>query len=159
MDYKTLTTAISGLLIGLLMMGLFGFSQNNQTLMIEDPSKYDYETTIDHFEEAVDRAGWSIVNTHNMQQMMERHGHHVNSITIFEVCSARYSVKILEQDDERVISPLMPCRVAIYEKSDGKTYISRMDNEAIGQPYGGVIQNVMTTATRDVENILAGLID
>ncbi len=159
MSRQTIISSILSLITGLLLMGIATFNSQDKILMMEDASKYNFETTVEQFEQAVDEAGWSIINTHDMQQMILRHGHEVNSVKIFEVCSARYSAELLKLDDERIISPLMPCRVAIYEKSDGNTYIARMDNEEFARPFGGVIEEVMTTATRDVEEIIARITD
>ncbi|MDG5767610.1 DUF302 domain-containing protein [Balneolales bacterium ANBcel1] len=152
-------SGIAGLAAALLIIILSGFGKSETPGMMEDASPYDFETTIDRFETAVDEAGWGIITTHNMQQMMQRHGHEVNKIKIFEVCSARYSAEVLKLDDERIITPLMPCRIAIYEKSDGVTYISRMDHKAIARPYGGVIYDVMTKATRDMEMMIAQVVE
>lgn len=158
MTRNQLTTTIAALLISLPLIAHSGPNTIDTSIMMEDQSAHDFATTIAQFEEAVDDAGWAIITTHNMQQTLQRHGHDVESIKVFELCSAKYSAKILELDDERVVSPLMPCRVSIYKKSDGHTYISRMDNTKIARPFGGVVEEVMTQATNDIEDILSGLI-
>lgn len=127
-------------------------------MMLEDVSSHSFDETVEAFEQKVAEAGWSIITVHDMSATLNRHGHDVASVKVFELCSARYSVEILKHDDERIISALMPCRVSIYKKSDGRTYISRMDNEAFARPFGGVIHEVMTQAAADIEEIIAEVI-
>lgn len=113
-------------------------------LMIkEDVSKYDFETTVKIFVEEVKAAGWSIPTIHDMQATLDGFGHKVGQMMIFELCSSKYSSEILKLDDERRVSPMMPCRVSIYTKSSGKTYISRMNSGLIAKFFGGVVDRVM----------------
>jgi uncharacterized protein (DUF302 family) len=54
---------------------------------------------------------------------------------------------------------LMPCRVAIYEKSNGKTYITRMDSKLMARPFGGVINEVMQTAALETEEMIRAVLN
>ncbi len=85
--------------------------------MLEDESKYDFETTISNFEEEVNSAGWKISMVHDMQETLKGFGHDVREIKVYELCSSKYSAEILKLDYERIVSPpMMPCRVSIYTK-------------------------------------------
>ncbi len=151
-------TGIAGLVIGILLTGIIGFYSLPGLMMLEDETKYDFETTVQVFEEKVNEAGWSVLVTHDMQETLKGHGHDVLNVKIFELCSARYSAEILKLDDERIVSPLMPCRVAIYEKSNGNTYITRMDSELMAKPFGGIINEVMQQAASEIEDVIVQVI-
>ena len=71
---------------------------------------------------------------------------------------ADHAEKILKEGDERIVSSLMPCRVAIYEKPDGKVYISRMNSGLMAKTMGGIIAEVMSTASKENEEILNAII-
>ena len=139
-------------------MGFIGFYSLPGLMMLEDESRYDFETTVEVFEQKVREAGWSILTVHDMQATLQSHGHDVIGVQIFELCSSRYSAEILKLDDERIVAPLMPCRIAIYEKSNGKTYITRMDSQLMAQPFGGVINDVMQKASAEIEAVVAQVI-
>ncbi len=158
MNKQTAIAAIGGIVAGLVIMAIAGFYSLPGMMMLEDESRYDFDTTVEQFEQAVSDAGWSILTVHDMQETLSGHGHDVHSVKIFELCSARYSAEILKLDDERIVAPLMPCRIAIYEKSDGKTYISRMDSELLARPFGGVIKDVMQVAAVEMEDVIAQVI-
>ena len=158
MNKQGLIFTAGGFIAGLIVMAVIGFYSLPGLMMMEDRTPYDFETTVEKFEQKVKDAGWSILVTHDMQRILKGHGHDVKGVKIFELCSARYSAEILKLDDERIISPLMPCRIAIYEKSDGYTYISRMDSELLSRPFGGVIKSVMKIAAVEIEDVIAELL-
>lgn len=158
MNKQLIITAVAAFISGLIIMGVTGFYSLPGMMMKEDVSRYDFDTTVEVFEEKLKEAGWSVLVVHDMQETLRGHGHDVLGVKIFELCSARYSAEILTLDDERIVSPLMPCRVSVYEKSDGKTYIARMDSELLARPFGGVIKNVMSVAAVETENVIQQLI-
>jgi len=158
MNTKLLAFGIGGLLAGLVLMAILGFYSLPGLMMLEDESKYGFEETVEVFTAKVDEAGWSILQVHDMKSILSRHGHDVDNVQIFELCSSKYSAEILKLDDERIVSPLMPCRIAIYEKSNGKTYVTRMDSKLMARPFGGVINKVMQTAAVETEEIIAQII-
>ncbi len=155
---NTILIAVAALLIGALLTGFVGFTAAPGMMMLEDESLYGFEETVAKFEEEVLAAGWSVAGIHDMQAILDGHGHDVMPIKIYELCSSRYSAEILYLDDERVVSPLMPCRVSIYEKSDGNTYIARMNSTLMAKPFGGVIDDVMQLAAAETEVIIDLLI-
>lgn len=149
-------------LIALILGGVitFGviFSLAPSLMMLEDESRYGFEETIANFEQEVENDGWSIMGYTDMQEVLKGHGHDVLDIRIYELCSSQYSARILQLDDERIVSPLMPCRVSIYKKTDGNTYITRMNSQLMAKTFGGVIDEVMEKAAVETEAIIAKLI-
>ncbi len=149
-------------LIALILGGVitFGviFSLAPSLMMLEDESRYGFEETIANFEQEVENDGWSIMGYTDMQEVLKGHGHDVLDVRIYELCSSQYSARILQLDDERIVSPLMPCRVSIYKKTDGNTYITRMNSQLMARTFGGVIDEVMEKAAAETEEILARLI-
>ena len=160
MRKQVVLAGIGGLVLGLILMAVIGFYSLPGMMMLEDRSRYDgFDATVEQFEQKVRDAGWSILTVHDMQETLRGHGHDVLSVKIFELCSARYSAEILELDDERIVAPLMPCRIAIYEKSNGNIYISRMDSELLARPFGGVIKDVMQVAAVEIEDVIQQMIE
>ncbi len=158
MNTKILAFGIGGFIAGLMLMAILGFYSLPGMMMLEDESKYGFEETVEVFKAKVDEAGWSVLQVHDMKSILSRHGHDVDNVQIFELCSSKYSAEILKLDDERIVSPLMPCRIAIYEKSNGKTYVTRMDSKLMARPFGGVINEVMQKAAVETEEIIAQIV-
>ena len=159
MNRKTILIAAGAMIAGIgVTLAVIFFSLPGM-MMKEDASPYDFDRTVQVFEETISAGGWSILQVHDMQGILAGHGHDVDAVKIFELCSSRYSAEILALDDERIVAPLMPCRVAIYEKSDGVTYIARMNSELMARPFGGVVNSVMQTAAVETELIIAQIIN
>lgn len=155
---QSVIVGVVALLLGVFGTGIAVYSAAPGMMLLEDESLYGFEETVERFEEGVREAGWSVAGIHDMQEILDGHGHDVISIKIYELCSSRYSALILKEDDERIVSPLMPCRVSIYEKSDGKTYITRMNSTLMARPFGGLIHEVMEKAAEETEVIIHPLL-
>jgi uncharacterized protein (DUF302 family) len=158
MNLKAIVIGIGGFFAGLVFVAVLGFYSLPGMMLMEDESRYGFDETVEVFKAKVDEAGWSVLQVHDMKSILSRHGHDVDNVQIFELCSSKYSAEILNRDDERIVAPLMPCRVAIYEKSSGKTYITRMDSKLMARPFGGVVNDVMQKAAIETEEIIAQLI-
>ena len=156
---RTILFVIIALVAGGLLTGFTLYQSAPNVMMMEDISPYDFDETTARFEEEVEAAGWSIAGMHDMQEILAGHGHEVDRIQIYELCSSKYSAVILEEDDERIVSPLMPCRISIYEKSDGNTYITRMNSKLMARPFGGIINDVMQQAADETEEILENILE
>lgn len=155
---KNYLGVVLAFLIGALLAVAVFFHSAPSLMILEDKSLYGFEETTVIFQKEVEAAGWSVVGYQNMQDILKGHGHNVLEIKIYELCSARYSALILKEDDERIVSPLMPCRVSIYKKSDGHTYITRLNSLLMAKPFGGLINEVMQEAGSQVEAIISKII-
>jgi uncharacterized protein (DUF302 family) len=155
---KELIFGIGGLAIGVVLAFFILFQSAPSMMMQEDESKYNFKKTTEIFEKEVKAAKWKVAGMHDMQEVLKGFGHDILSVKIYELCSSKHSVKILKADDERIVTPLMPCRVAIYEKSDGKTYVTRMNSGLLAKPFGGIINEVMLQASVETEVIIDKII-
>lgn len=159
MNRKTVLVGVGALVVGVLLTAVIGFYSMPGMMMLEDESPHNFSQTVQVFEQAVADAGWSILQVHDMQDILASHGHDVAAVKIFELCSSRYSAEVLVEDSARIISPLMPCRVSIYEKTDGSVHIARMNSELMAKPFGGVIARVMDKAAVETEEVIAAVLN
>ncbi len=127
-------------------------------MMLENESRYDFETTLTTVEQSAKGAGWSIPVVHDLQASMAKAGKEVNQVKVFALCNPEYGVQVLGGDEERAFSPMLPCRLSVYTKSDGKTYISRMNMPAVSRKMPANVRTVMKKAYKDLEKILSGII-
>jgi uncharacterized protein (DUF302 family) len=160
MKKQATLAVISGFVLGLIFTGAMTYFSLPKLMILEDRSSFDdFDTTVERFQQAVQEEGWSILDVHDMKSILAGHGHDILDVKIVEICSSRYSAEILLLDDERIVAPLMPCRVAIYKKSNGITYIGRMNSELMARPFGGVIREVMQTASAEMEAVIQQVIN
>jgi uncharacterized protein (DUF302 family) len=100
---------------------------NANQLIIELVSPFDVATTVEKLIEAASQREWQNPAVHNLQQSLAKSGKEVRPVQVVEICKADYSGRMLEMSDERISSILMPCRISVYEKEDGKTYVALLN--------------------------------
>ena len=150
-----LTGILIGLASGIIIGLLIAFFASPSLMFREDIYKKDFDTAVAKTEEAVLSKGWKIPAVHDLQATMKKFDKDVRSVKIFEICHPEHSYKILSQSDERIVSNMMPCRIAVYEKEDGSVWISRMNSGLLAKPMSPIIRTTMSDAAKDVEDVIA----
>ncbi len=117
-------------------------------------SQKSFPATLRAFREEVNKGGWSVLNAHNMAGVLSERGFTLNPVVILDVCSGKYSARILGKDDYRPISVFMPCRVSIYQTTDGKVYIARLNSGAFVKVMPPEVVEVMSASDVEVAKII-----
>ncbi len=127
--------------------------ENNQ-LIIEKVSLWDFEKTVEVLTIAAEKGNWMIPAIHDLQQSLAKAGKDVRPVKVLEICKPEYSGKMLERNDERIVSVMMPCRISVYLKEDGKTYIALLNgtNLAAGLPES--VREVMVAASAEINELV-----
>jgi uncharacterized protein (DUF302 family) len=157
MDKKMIITAVAALFAGVVLTLGIMFLSAQSIMLKEDHSKYDFEKSVEVFTSYVEENGWKIPTVHDLKETMNKFGKDVLQAKVFELCHPEHAYEILSRDKERVVMSMMPCRVAIYEKSDGKTYVSRMDTGLMGKMMKGVVPKVMKAASSESEELIKSI--
>ena len=123
-------------------------------MFFENKSRFGFEETINQLTELVPENEWKIIQMLDLQETMRKNGKDVLPVKVVEMCKPDYAYQLLSEDSQRIYSNMMPCRVSVYEKSDGITYISRMNSAMFAEQIGGVMQDVMSKAFDDVEKMI-----
>jgi uncharacterized protein (DUF302 family) len=146
--------AISGIVIGLLI----AFVISPSLMFRENSYSKDFDTTVSKLQNEIEERGWKTPVVHDLQATMEKFGKEVKSVKILEICHPDFSYEILSRNEERIVSSMMPCRIAVYEKDDGSVWISRMNSGFLAKPMSPVIRKTMSRAAASVEEIIAEVI-
>ncbi len=157
MTKQNILFVLGGLIAGILLTSLLAYKSAPGMMLKEAESNYNFETSVEVFEQTAKDMGWKIPTVHDMKETMSVNGYEVNSMKVFELCHPDHAYEILSLDEERIVSNMMPCRVSIYEKSDGKTYVSWMNTSMMGNMMGGVIADVMGIASADSEKMISSI--
>jgi len=100
---------------------------NTNQFIVEQVSPLNVPDTVEKLIASAVRKGWQNPAVHNLQQSLAKSGKEVKPVQVVEICKPDYSGRMLELNDERIVSILMPCRISVYEKSDGNTYVALLD--------------------------------
>jgi uncharacterized protein (DUF302 family) len=148
-----LTGLITGIIFTLVVIILLMPKQ----MFVVNESKLGFEETVTAIELSAKEHKWSMPHQYDLQATMKKHGFEVNPVKVFSLCKPEHAYKILSSDDERLVSALMPCRVAVYEKG-GKTYVSMLNSGLFSKFMGKKVKTVMGAASEENAQILSSII-
>jgi uncharacterized protein (DUF302 family) len=131
---------------------------NANQLIIEQVSPFDVPTTVEKLIEAAAKKEWQNPANHNLQQSLAKSGKDVRPVQVVEICKADYSGKMLEKNHERISSILMPCRISVYEKEDGKTYVTLLNMAAMATGLPSETANAINGASDETFEIVKSVI-
>ena len=140
----------------LALISLTAFSQNK--MMLENESKKSFDQTVEWLEKTAKDNNWKVTHIHNLQMSMEKNGYEVLPVKVLALCQPHHAVKVLGTDDERIVSAMMPCRISVYEKSDGKAYLSRMNTKAMAGNFEGAVKELMVVTYEEIEKMIEPVI-
>jgi len=158
MNKKVLLAGIAGFVLGVVIVGLIGFLAAPSLMIVEDVSSLGYEETVQAIQDAAVAQGWKVPTVHALDASVNKAGHNVLPASVIELCHPDLAARILADDEARVVTSMMPCRVAVYQRSDGPVVVSRMNTGLVSKLFGGLVTEVMAQATNDSEQILSSVL-
>lgn len=123
-------------------------------LVIEHVSKFKFDKTIEMLTTEAERRDWKVPAVHDLQLSLAKSGKSVKPVKVIEICKPQYSGKMLELNNERIISVMMPCRISVYEKNDGLTYVSLINMSDLASGLQDNISVVMKEASAETFEIV-----
>jgi len=140
-------TLAAGLLIGFaVLFGSAGVADEQSVvppgfkMLLEVPSPLGFEATLERLEANAKELGWKVPEKWKVdfqKNLMKVTDTDIGPNRVLKMCEPFAAVKLLVKDEYKMLAAMMPCTIAVYEKSDGKTYVAMMNLDAMGQMYGG----------------------
>lgn len=135
---------IIGIIIGATSVAVIMKMAMPGMMLIERVSPFGVDETVQRIESAVTNGGWEISRTMDMQKSLAKLGQTVPRVTVIKICEPHHAAAIMNDDKALFVSTMMPCSIAVYEKTDGKTYVSTMNAGLMGRMFGGTVAEVMS---------------
>jgi len=152
---KIIVSFIIGAVVGIGVLQLpavqqmMGQSMGAQ-MLIEVESPLGFDETLVKLEENAKYAGWKVPSKWKVnfqKNLMKVTGTDIGKNQVLKMCEPDAAARMLVHDEYKLLTTMMPCTIAVYEKSDGKTYISLMNMEMLGMIYGGLIAEIADELT------------
>ena len=143
----------------LLITSSIAFAQGeNHSVVLEDKSKLGFEETVNYITGKAEEKGWKVPIVHDLQKAVGKAGYEVNSVKVIEICNAHFASKILENDESRIITPMMPLRISVYELENGDVIIARFNPEMVSKMFGDIAGETLLKACATSEEIVSEII-
>ena len=124
------------------------------TLIVDHKSRLPFNETVDLLISEASKNEWNVPAVHDLQQSLAKSGKMVRPVNVIEICKPEYSGQMLELNDERIISVMMPCRISVYEKNDGFAYIGLINAGEMAAGLTATIARVMKAASDETLEIV-----
>ncbi len=152
--------AVLGVFAGIVFTAVAGYLMMPSMMFNETVSPFGFEETIARIQHNIadspelKEKGWSLSGLRNPAKAVSTDGGNVLPVMMIEVCSTKYSKPILKEDTVRFLSILMPCKISVYKKNDGKVYIGTMNAGLMGKMFGPMVGEVMGHVAEDQQQFL-----
>ena len=141
---KFLTILVS-FILGAVVTAFIGFKALPSLMITEVPSPLGFEETIKKVKANAKEMGWKVPKSwkinfqKNLQKVVKVD---IGPNQVIGICEPQAAADILIHDELKQLSVMMPCKYAVYQKSDGKTYISIMNMSLLGTAFGDVVKEI-----------------
>jgi len=149
--------ALAGFVVGIVVIALAGWMMMPHLMFTERVSPFGMEETVARIQHNIQNTGngWELSGLRNPAKAVQSDGGNVLPVLMIEACSTDYSKPILKEDTVRFLSILMPCKISVYKKNDGKVYIGTMNAGLMGKMFGPLVGEVMGKVAADQQKFLA----
>jgi len=126
--------------------------------IFEKESLFGFNETVELLITAATDREWGNPATHDLQATLAKSGKSVRPVKVIEICKPEYSGNLLEKSEERIVSVMMPCRISVYEKADGKIYVATVNGKIFSVGQSEAIEKVMMKAADEIEVIVKSVV-
>ena len=151
--------ALLWVLSGMVLMGIIVWFTMPTLMLIEHKSPLNYEGTVAALNKVIEKKqDWKVPKIFDFQKNIHDAGHGpIGRVGTVALCNPLYASRILEDDQNRMVTALMPLGIGVYEDQDGQVYISELNVGLLGMMFGGTIADVMADAGKDVKNVITSV--
>lgn len=155
---KSITIFLAGLVVGVGVTFLVISSIVPQKMFVVEESNFNFEETVNTIVETAEDNEWTVSHIYDLQASLKKKNFDVTPVYVLSLCNPKYANNILGTDDDRVVSAMMPCRIAVYEKGE-KTYISMLNAELFARFLSKNAKQTIVDTSKETLEILKPVIN
>ena len=155
---KKLIYLVVGIILGAILTVILIWNSMPKMMMVVQESKYDFQRTVDELVLGAYDNGWDVTHEIDIQERLSGFDYEMTKLQIIEICHGEHSFNVLQDDANKYVAGIMPCRFAVYETRDGKVLISKMNIGLMSKMFGGVIEEVMSEVSEEEKLMLERVI-
>ena len=122
-------------------------------------SRFGFDETVDKLHQNALNNGWTIPDVRNLQQEYIDSGiEEMTRLKVLYFCNSQGGYSIIQNDEKKAMSVMMPMGVSVYEKKDGSVEIAAMNIGMMGGMFSGEAKEVLTDGGERLEASLRGII-
>lgn len=153
---KTVVTAVIAAFLTAVAFAAGAMAFAQKMMFVETVSPFGLEETVARIQQNIQANphGWVLSGLRNPAKAIQNDGRNTLPVMMVEACSTRYSRPILNMDERRILSILMPCKITVFKTQDGSTHIGRMNTAVMGWMFGSTVHGIMDRVADDQRQFL-----
>ena len=154
-----ITNIIIGFILGIIVTGITVWQIMPGMMLTERLSPYGVDETVAKITANAEAESWVVSTIQPLHKSVKKHGGgDLPPVILINLCQANHAYNILKEDDNKVISVMMPCTISVYQKSDGQVYVGTMNAGLLGTMFGGTVAEVMGGAVAAQQHKFMGFL-
>lgn len=147
---------VGSFLAGIAFIAIVGWNSMASLMFSERVSPFGMDETVARIQHNIvaNKNGWALSGLRNPAAAVQADGGNTLPVMMVEACSTKYSKPVLNEDSVRYLSILMPCKISVYKKNDGKVYIGTMNAALMGRMFGPLVGEVMAKVAVDQQSFI-----
>lgn len=153
---QNVTTLLIAFILGLISAVFLAKAFLPMLLVNEFKSPLPFERTLSMIEDNAIKAGWDVPKewqANRRQQYKMVAGIDIGANSLLTACDPKMGAALLKEDRYKVLSVLLPCPIAVYRKSDGRTYVATLNVEFLSFAFGGKAAEILKGVAPQLESI------
>jgi len=106
-------------MLTVILVSAGGCAASHQTMFKEFVSPFGFDETIERVSKQAEAEGWKVPGVSHIHKNLARAGKQVAPVAVINLCNPDYAERLLRNEQDRIASALLPCRVSVYETADG----------------------------------------
>lgn len=129
-------------------------------MMAEKKSRLGFSETVAALQESAKKRGWEVGPVVNMQDAMLKAGHkNARPFTMLGLCKRDLAENLLKAQAANKAMPFAPCRISVFEGTDGKVYIAKPNTEFMAQMAAPTFEPLLKQLADEEKALLAGIVE
>lgn len=129
-------------------------------MMSEQKSRLGYKETIAALQDTARKRGWEVGPAVDMQEAMLKAGQkNAKPFTMLTMCKKDLAESLLKAQMANKAMPFAPCRLSVFEGTDGKVYIAKPNTEMMAQMAAPAFAPLLKKFVEEEKSLLAGIIE
>jgi len=122
-------------------------------------SRMSFDETVSVLTEAFENhPNWVLMNVYDNRERYSSEGE-LGPFKVLEICKPGVAFKILSQDKDKPMGGMIPLKVCIFEREDGKIYVSMMNTRQMSRMFKEpVIRENLLQAAAELDAVLVDMI-
>jgi uncharacterized protein (DUF302 family) len=148
-----------GLVVGIVLTGVTVWILMPKLMIQVHESKLSLDDTVSTLEKAALDRKWKVPKIYDIQKTLVDSGFpDMTPLKILSICQPSHAYNILKEDKDKIVTAIMPCRMAVYKGNDGKVYIAEMNMGMMTKMFGGNIARIMGQVAIEEKEMVEPLI-